>query len=110
MAFVAGCRKDLTGLLALLRWDVQFGQVEQCLDLMEQFVKGTERADRRLAGVQWHPEVGRDQALFPALFSAAGERRLSLRPVPTRRPARPRRSRAERRRGAERARGGRSAG
>ena len=30
--------------------------------------------DRFCVGVQWHPEMGRDQALFSALVAAAGAR------------------------------------
>ena len=30
--------------------------------------------DRFCVGVQWHPEMGRDQALFSALVAAAAER------------------------------------
>ena len=30
--------------------------------------------DRFCVGVQWHPEMNRDQALFTALVAAAGER------------------------------------
>jgi hypothetical protein len=48
MAFVAGCRRDLFGLLALLKWNVEMGQMEPCLKTMQQFVEGAERADRHL--------------------------------------------------------------
>jgi hypothetical protein len=47
-AFVAGCRRDLVGLLALLKFDVEAGQLEQCLTIIQYFVEGAERAGSQL--------------------------------------------------------------
>jgi putative glutamine amidotransferase len=50
-------------------------------------VEGETSADRFVLGVQWHPEVNRDQRLFDALVEATGAS-PTARPAPARSPGR----------------------